>query len=398
MRRLRLAILSAALCALSGGFELCAQSAQFSYHLSNREVQTFAQDADGYIWIGTARGLNRYNGTNYAIFYAGSAADELNSNNILSLTLDSSGRLWTGTECGIGYYWDGRFHHYANTVYNPTSLILELDADTVVGMGKDGPITFRKDDINTPVDRYFASGTSWIRHAAVSSDGELWLPRTPGDSTFVEVLDKHLERLEAFYIGQGVTVSGFAERPAHTLWVATGNGIRCFDGRSHTPLPTPQTLSELAAGHEILFLLPYKENNLLLGLAGKGMFSYNTAEGTVMQVAPEQHLTAPAYVCFVDRDDNIWLSDKQSDVFFYADRRPYTHISPGEDPALQGRISNMAFDREGYLWMRAANRICSLDPGTGKILWTSPEPVGTGGFVIDAAGRLDCIASDRFST
>ena len=117
MRRLRLAILSAALCALSGGFELCAQSAQFSYHLSNREVQTFAQDADGYIWIGTARGLNRYNGTNYAIFYAGSAADELNSNNILSLTLDSSGRLWTGTECGIGYYWDGRFHHYANTVY-----------------------------------------------------------------------------------------------------------------------------------------------------------------------------------------------------------------------------------------------------------------------------------------
>ena len=166
MRRLRLAILSAALCALSGGFELCAQSAQFSYHLSNREVQTFAQDADGYIWIGTARGLNRYNGTNYAIFYAGSAADELNSNNILSLTLDSSGRLWTGTECGIGYYWDGRFHHYANTVYNPTSLILELDADTVVGMGKDGPITFRKDDINTPVDRYFASGTSWIRHAA----------------------------------------------------------------------------------------------------------------------------------------------------------------------------------------------------------------------------------------
>ena len=87
MRKLRLAILSAALCALSGGFELCAQSAQFSYHLSNREVQTFAQDADGYIWIGTARGLNRYNGTNYAIFYAGSGEEELNSNNILSLCI-----------------------------------------------------------------------------------------------------------------------------------------------------------------------------------------------------------------------------------------------------------------------------------------------------------------------
>ena len=69
---------------LAGIFPASAQNAQFSYHISNHNIQAFAQDADGYVWMGTARGLNRYNGTNYAIFYAGSGEEELNSNNILS--------------------------------------------------------------------------------------------------------------------------------------------------------------------------------------------------------------------------------------------------------------------------------------------------------------------------
>lgn len=131
---------------LLGGFFLNApaQNSQFSYHISNLDVQAFSQDAQGYIWIGTVRGLNRYNGTNYSIFYAGNGEFELNSNNILALTRDSDGRIWIGTECGIGYYRDGRFHQYANAVYNPTSQVLELDDDLIVAMGMDGPITFHK--------------------------------------------------------------------------------------------------------------------------------------------------------------------------------------------------------------------------------------------------------------
>ena len=245
---------------LTGILPAAAQNAQFSSHISSSDIQAFAQDRDGYVWIGTSRGLNRYNGTNFATFYAASGPDALNSNNILSRTLDSSGRLWTGTEC-----------------------------------------TFRKDDINTPVARYYAPGMSWNDKALVSAGGDLWIPRISGDSTYVDVLDKGLRLLEEFRLGQGLPVVALAERPAHTIWMATGRGIRCFDGRSRTQIPTPQPLAELVAGGQILFLLPYKENNLLLGLAGKGMYSYNTQAGSVVQVVPEQHLTAPEYICFVDR-------------------------------------------------------------------------------------------------
>jgi ligand-binding sensor domain-containing protein len=67
--------------------------AAFSSNLSSRDVQAFAQDAQGYIWMGTSHGLNRYNGTNYTTFLASSEEGALKSNNILSLTVDSRGRL-----------------------------------------------------------------------------------------------------------------------------------------------------------------------------------------------------------------------------------------------------------------------------------------------------------------
>ena len=373
---------------LAGLSFLHAQTAQFSYHISNHEVQAFAQDERGYIWIGTARGLNRYNGTNYSIFYAGNQPEDLNSDNVQALCMDSSGILWTGTECGIGYYEDGRFHHYANAIYNPVSQILELDTDKIVVMGKDGLISFRKDDINTAVDRFYDKGTSWIQGAAVSSSGDVWFPRQAEDSCFVTVLDGQLRRMEEFFLGCGTGVSALCERPTHTLWAATDKGLRCFDGRSRTSIPVPQALADLTGGRRILFLLPYKDNNLLVGIPEKGMFSYNTVAGTVTQVIPEQRLSAPEYICFVDRDDNIWLSDKESDIRFYADQRPYMHYSPLPDEEQAMNLFRLAFDRDGFLWMCEGGRLFSMDPDTGEIIWSSDPEDAFGTFIIDASGHL----------
>ena len=372
-----------------------AQNAQFSYHISNHEVQAFAQDERGYLWIGTAWGLNRYNGTNYSIYYAGSSPEQLNSNNVQALCLDSDGRLWTGTECGIGYYEGGRFYHYANAIYNPVSQILELDKDKILVMGKDGLISFSKDNIETTVDRFYDNGTSWVTNAAVSGTGDVWLPRISGDSTYVDVLDGSLKRVEQYYLGQDLPVIGVVEKPSGSVWVATGRGIRRYDSRSRTPLPTPQPLAELVKGQDILFMLPYRDNNLLIGLADNGIYSYNDIAGTVMHLIPEQHLTGRKYVCFVDRDNNIWLSDGESDIRFYAENRTYTHLSPAEqDPSLDGGITHLCFDREGYMWMLANHRICSMDTQTGDILWISPDRIEPWVIHIDGAGRLWCISQE----
>lgn len=70
--------------------------------LSNRNITTIYQDSRGYIWIGTANGLNRYNGHEISI-YSNEIGNEksLSSNYISSIIEDDYGNMWIGTTGGL---------------------------------------------------------------------------------------------------------------------------------------------------------------------------------------------------------------------------------------------------------------------------------------------------------
>lgn len=69
--------------------------------LSNSNVNCLAQDTSGFIWIGTADGLNRYDGYQIKTFY-NNPTDEtsISDNNITALCVDLEGQLWVGTSTG----------------------------------------------------------------------------------------------------------------------------------------------------------------------------------------------------------------------------------------------------------------------------------------------------------
>ncbi|MBK9106831.1 MAG: histidine kinase [Saprospiraceae bacterium] len=65
--------------------------------LSNNTINSIVQDDEGYIWIATNDGLNKFNGYTSKLFYP----NKLDSNNIVNTSLgcsfkDSKGRLWFG--------------------------------------------------------------------------------------------------------------------------------------------------------------------------------------------------------------------------------------------------------------------------------------------------------------
>lgn len=70
--------------------------------LSNQKVNAFAEDTQGYIWMGTDRGLNRYDGQNYKHYFA-NKDDSLSliANSVTCLLNDRQGRLWVGTTRGL---------------------------------------------------------------------------------------------------------------------------------------------------------------------------------------------------------------------------------------------------------------------------------------------------------
>lgn len=72
--------------------------------LSQGTVTSIVQDNDGYLWIGTFNGLNRFDGSNFKYFFADGTNSGLPSSFIRSLQIDKNGILYVGTDNGLAVY------------------------------------------------------------------------------------------------------------------------------------------------------------------------------------------------------------------------------------------------------------------------------------------------------
>jgi signal transduction histidine kinase/ligand-binding sensor domain-containing protein len=92
-------------------FDLAAQdnTSQF-WHinsetgLSQNHVSCMLQDKEGFIWIGTFYGLNRFNGNDIKVFTKNNNPGSLSGNMIASLFEDKDGFIWVGTTGGLDKY------------------------------------------------------------------------------------------------------------------------------------------------------------------------------------------------------------------------------------------------------------------------------------------------------
>ncbi len=69
--------------------------------LSYNHVTAILKDKDGFLWIGTLQGLNRYDGSHFNIYKKTLDSTSILHNSVLSLCEDLTGNIWGGTEDGI---------------------------------------------------------------------------------------------------------------------------------------------------------------------------------------------------------------------------------------------------------------------------------------------------------
>ena len=75
-----------------------------SNHISNQKVMSICEDKYGQIWIGTFRGLNKYDGNQYHQYYCVDDSLGLPDNHITDIYRDSHNRLWVATVNGVCLY------------------------------------------------------------------------------------------------------------------------------------------------------------------------------------------------------------------------------------------------------------------------------------------------------
>ncbi len=73
--------------------------------LSQNNVSCIEKDLNGFIWVGTGDGLNRFDGYSFTHFtHSDRDSSSLSNDVIRNLLLDSRGRLWIGTYNGLNLY------------------------------------------------------------------------------------------------------------------------------------------------------------------------------------------------------------------------------------------------------------------------------------------------------
>ena len=287
--------------------------------LSNNTVNALTFDPDGYLWIGTVRGLDRYNGSNYKVY---SQQAGLIDDNVSALCPDTDGRLWIGTGSGIALLQDGQIDTTVRHAVGRVFEIVSLDA---------GHLLFSTRSRLQILDKESGESHTVFQDSRLSYNS---FERTSGGYVWIN----HLTRPQitvldpAFRIAREITLPGkeirhiFCEDDG-SVYVCTDDGIRHYGG-SGNPLPVPETLSRLCQDRNVLFLVhPYGSRDWLLGMEGIGFFLLSEGEEP-RHVFHQDHLDGVRLCRIAISPDNIWLSrDRQGlDNKFLPEQQTYIPV------------------------------------------------------------------------
>ena len=266
--------------------------------LSNPLVSAMVEDSAGNIWIGTRRGLNRYNGSSFKVYYQQESGGLVNDY-ISCLCADTDARIWIGTSSGVSLIKDGKVVPLPATGSGIVESIAVRDEGHIIFSTRDGLFLADKQTMSpTPV--YLDSRLTYNRFIQ-TSDRKVWIRNLSSD--VITVLDADFRILKEFHVEGGIHMA--AEAPDGSVYVCTGHGIKCY-GTDGTPAAMPETLRYAAEGKDVLFLAR-KGDTAFFGIRDEGVFWLR--QGVLVREWEDEDLADDASCAALLTDDNLWLSE-----------------------------------------------------------------------------------------
>jgi signal transduction histidine kinase/ligand-binding sensor domain-containing protein/DNA-binding response OmpR family regulator len=314
------------------------RSIAFREGLSNLQINTIYQDKLGYIWIGTARGLNRYDGSEMKHFFF-SASDEnsISEDYVNKIVGDANGHLFMLMGGKINHYdikterinrWDSKGVRFEN---------LEQWRGKIFSNSSDGRF-FTIDETAREITTFTTIPDTLRVINIFNIENEMLLLEvvSPYYQQGLISFDPYTKTLDD-YICLPTNASGEyfnifeIKRVEQMLWIATSRGLHIYDKKNKKFIQHP-VLSHLLSTKNIKFIDIRKESEIWIGTYGEGLYIYhqNTREvehyclsaGNYNSSSKKEFLTD----CLTDCNNNIWIGtfDKGLKVF-YDIQRQFNH-------------------------------------------------------------------------
>ncbi len=363
--------------------------------LSQSTVYQILQDKEGFIWLGTADGLNRYDGFTFQTFRSNPAdSTSLVDSYARALLEDRKGDIWIGTSNGISVYnkVTGRFSRYQHRAEDSTSL-----ANTVVralyeddkgyiwvggynGLSKFDPNTGDFKNYYYNPDRLNGLPGNLVWSIIQDKSGTLWVGTSGGLGKFDYDTETFVQYGDNYPQGSGLSnpnVTSVLQDKNGRLWVGTYNGLNLFKPKTNTfeyygILPDG---SSGATSNSIRSIFEDRDGKLWLA-TGYGLNCFNPETKTFQAYLHDEtnkHSLGgnELWSVFQDREGLIWIGTKSAGISITDPKQDrFNHIArtPGKVDSPSGiSISGMHEDQQGILWFGTRSKgLNSFNRKTGE--------------------------------
>ena len=283
--------------------------------LSSSFVSQVYLDHDGFLWITTRNGINRYDGYQFRVFKKENEADKtLYSNYVNGMMQDRNGLFYFGMY-GALQTWDGeQFHnvtlldHEGKPSYGYATCFLErANGDLLAGTSGLGVMKFSDKQTARQLGGVFA-GLHTVNSLLEDKDGRLWIV-TDQDGLLCydgKSLRHYLNDRKDLILGQLCS-----DRQGH-VYVGTNAGLYRQQGDSFVHVTATGNRSVSA-----LFCDRY--DCIIVGYDGKGIAIYDPKKDTVIDnpfFSMEVDLAkSKVYSIIEDRNGNLWFGLLQKGLY-----------------------------------------------------------------------------------
>lgn len=376
--------------------------------LSQVTVNTILQDSQGFLWIGTDDGLNRYDGYTFTVYkHDPGDPGSLRSNIITALHEDETGDLWVGTQEGLERF-DPHTQAFEQTASSfpgdPTSPVSAITAGSDgalwVGLGgRGGLVRYDPLTARAALPSYDADALPPLDSASVTAlhtdpDGYLWVGTYPHGLFRLDPQTgalEHYPQASERAILKGRVVTALEDGPDGALWVGTDAGVCLL---STAPARCAPTIEGVYASD----LLAADDGALWVGALHDGLRRYDPAtEETTHYVhdARDASTLGSDYVTTLLQDFSgvLWVgttstglsrSDPGAQSF-----RHYTHHPDLPTSLGNELVWSIHEDASGTLWVGTQEGLGRRLPGQHAF---APVNLGDDGKQV---GAVHAILEDR---
>lgn len=336
--------------------EIGQQSPVITTDISNQKIKAFAEDEQGHIWMGTFRGLNKFNAHEYHQYFCADDSLGLPDNQIQDILRDSRNRLWIATVNGVCQYTDqDNFQRIPINFSNKNGHQLLENKEGRIFLNTIGQLYSYSPEtkqFECFIPNFDTRHTFNVK-CHVDANNNLWA---------VSPLKMLCYSSSDLQLKDSIPLKGYPYysylHDGKELWLTGNHTISIFDIRTHSFKEIPEVIKRhpILPNTDIEYIHPYNNNSLLMNTSKHGMFCYNYVENTVIHQNEDGFpFEVPSFKIskmFTDSQKNLWIgSIDQGFTVCYHYKERFNNNNYLRSNIEHKSVISMAVQKDQNLWI-----------------------------------------------